>query len=371
MKKNISKTIVFYAPLGRNIPQHLIGGGEMGCRRTLEILTGAGYEVMIIDKPIMGMGVLHYLKSAIVGYFKFTSALIKNKQSIAYIVGFYERNLYIEWLLQKTATLLKHKTVYEARNGRLVAAYADYGKIYARMMDSVLKKSTLVLCQGKEYVYYIKSKFNKDAVYTPNYVMDKYLVDYCERKMSPIKLTYFGRVTESKRVDLVIDVAKKMMQAGYDTELTIIGSYTEEYKAELDAYASKIGCPVDKVKFLGRQPFEIISGHLKESHFFIFPSEENKEGHSNSLTEAMAFGVVPIVSTAGFNRDIVGNNKLVMQFLSSEEFSDSIISIWSGETWHEFSKNAYKRVRENYTEKIISERITKILNKLILSEREW
>ena len=65
---------------------------------------------------------------------------------------------------------------------------------------------------------------------------------------------------------------------------------------------------IKKERILGQQPFERICDELQKAHFFVFPSQEKMEGHSNSLTEAMTFGVVPIVSAAGFNASIVGKN---------------------------------------------------------------
>ncbi len=44
------RTIIFYAPVGTNLPVHLLGGGEKGCRRTREILSNAGYNVITMDK---------------------------------------------------------------------------------------------------------------------------------------------------------------------------------------------------------------------------------------------------------------------------------------------------------------------------------
>ena len=37
---------------------------------------------------------------------------------------------------------------------------------------------------------------------------------------------------------------------------------------------------------------------LLDKHFFIFPSEERREGHSNALTETMCYGIIPIASKA-------------------------------------------------------------------------
>ena len=57
------KTIIFYAPVGTNIPAHMLGGGEKGCRRTREILCNAGYNVITVDKATMSHGAVSYEKA--------------------------------------------------------------------------------------------------------------------------------------------------------------------------------------------------------------------------------------------------------------------------------------------------------------------
>lgn len=60
-----NRTIIFYAPVGTNVPVYMLGGGEKGCRRTREILSNAGYDVITIDKATMSHGAISYVKSAI------------------------------------------------------------------------------------------------------------------------------------------------------------------------------------------------------------------------------------------------------------------------------------------------------------------
>ena len=43
-----NRTIIFYAPVGTNVPVYMLGGGEKGCRRTREILSNAGYDLSLI-----------------------------------------------------------------------------------------------------------------------------------------------------------------------------------------------------------------------------------------------------------------------------------------------------------------------------------
>ena len=221
------RTIIFYAPVGTNLPVHLLGGGEKGCRRTREILSNAGYNVITIDKATMSHGAVSYVKSAIHAIAKTKKKLHENPDAILYIVGFYEKNLPLEWILINSGEK-KRKTIYEARNGRLVKAYKEKGNLYKKLMDSVLKRADVIFAQGLEYVDFIKKTYGKKAVYTPNYVLNRSLKPYiADRPFDTIRLIYFGRVSESKNVDVVIKVAYELEKAGYKTSTTVIGGGDE------------------------------------------------------------------------------------------------------------------------------------------------
>ena len=81
------------------------------------------------------------------------------------------------------------------------------------------------------------------------------------------------------------------------------------------------------------------------------------EGHSNSLTEAMTFGVVPVVSTAGFNASIVENKELVVDDINPRNYAKVIESVIEKNVWSEYSLNVYRRIKENYTEDIVKKNI--------------
>ena len=352
----MSKTIIFYAPVGTGMPAHMLGGGEKGCRRTQEILKNTGYDLITVDKPVMGKGAKQYILMAIKAYIKVIMFLLTKKNALLYVVGFYEKNVYLEWLILSAGKILNHKTIYEARNGRLIKAYADYGKRYKWFMDSILKKADVIFAQGAEYIDFIKKNFGKQAVYTPNYVMNRSLLPYeGDRPFNPIKLLYFGRVSDSKNIDVVLKTAGELEKRGYRTETTIIGGYQEEYKKSLDDLVQKLR--LKDVRFLGQQQFEMIRDELQRAHFFIFPSQEKMEGHSNSLTEAMTFGVVPVVSIAGFNASIVSKSALVVDEMDYKKYADVVDRILKDGTWAKYSQFVYERVKENYTEDRVRENI--------------
>lgn len=359
----MTRDIIFYAPVGTGVPEHMLGGGEKGCRRTREILFKAGYNVITIDKPVMGNGMKKYVAMAIYAYITLLKLMFKNKSALVYVVGFYEKNVFIEWLNLITAKLLKHKTVYEARNGRLVKAYGEYGPFYKMIMKSVLKHADLIFVQGFEYIKFVKEKSGKDAVYTPNYVLDRSLLPYeVNRHFPPVRLLYFGRVSKSKNVDIVIKTAKILEDRGIETHTTIIGGYTSEYRNELDNLITKIAMPTSKISFEGQQNFNFISSELQKAHFFVFPSQEKMEGHSNSLTEAMTFGVVPVVSTAGFNRSIVSKDELIVEEMDAVKYANVIETVLGKGVWEEYSRYVYQRIKENYTEEKVKSSILDAIN---------
>lgn len=355
------KKVIFYAPVGTNVPAHLLGGGEKGCRRTREILTSNGFEVITVDKATMGKGLLNYIKDAVLAVYKVKKFINMDSTAIVYVVGFYEKNLLLEYII---LSLGKGKTIYEARNGRLIKAYEEYGSVYKRLMDKVLKKADSIFAQGLEYVDFIKKKYGKTAVYTPNYVLNRNLKPYCaDRSFDIIKLIYFGRVSESKNVDVAIKVAGLLEKRGIPVELTIIGGYTEEYYKKLSNIinSEKLN---EKVFIMGQQPFEVIINQLQSCHFFVFPSQEKMEGHSNSLTEAMTFGVVPIASSAGFNRSICGEDDLIIDGINPEDYASVVEKIVRENSWREFSMQMYNRIKQNYTEDIVKNAILTEMKRL-------
>lgn len=144
---------------------------------------------------------------------------------------------------------------------------------------------------------------------------------------------------------IIIHIFLSSSQSG-----TLIGGYTEKYKSKLDSIVAECGLKSQQVRFLGQQPFEKICDELQKAHFFVFPSQEKMEGHSNSLTEAMTFGVVPIVSTAGFNASIVGKEELVVTTIDAQKYADAIEKILLHNTWPMYSRYVFQRIKENYTE---------------------
>jgi glycosyltransferase involved in cell wall biosynthesis len=104
--------------------------------------------------------------------------------------------------------------------------------------------------------------------------------------------------------------------------------------------------------------------HLADKHFYLFPTTEPREGHSNALTEAMAWGLIPVATDMGFNRAIVGEDMLIIKQLSPKSFASIIANIVDSRKIQEHSERAYHRIRSNYTEDIVYTRLKDEYNTL-------
>ena len=152
--------------------------------------------------------------------------------------------------------------------------------------------------------------------------------------------------------------------------LNIIGGYEESYYNLLMAKLTEYDLN-SNVAFHGRLEFNNIYEYLRNSNFFIFPSKEKREGQSNSLTEAMGCGVVPIVSDVGFNRSIVNNDDLVIAEFNSKKYARKIKNIWSSGLWPALSEDVYNRVLLNFTESKVSERLLEAYSNIDVRESHF
>ena len=176
------KRLLFYGPTGQGLPADKLGGGERGCLRTIELYRRLGIEILIVEKPTLGRGMLIFLKEYLLTPVFYIMALVLNPRTPVHIVGFYEHQLFYEFIIFVIAKCFGRKTTYELRNGTMVKTFYQHHWLYRRMMRFIIEHANAVLCQGMEYVEFIKQHWNANTIYYPNFVMDKVLLPYDERK---------------------------------------------------------------------------------------------------------------------------------------------------------------------------------------------
>ena len=351
-----SYTTIFYGALGKR-KKHIVGGGETGNHRTIQLLEKNNINVIKVYKPYPKKNFVGYLVYALQMFFKlltFTFVLVSNpKVKIVHISGFYLHLIYHEFFLILLSRLFGKRCVYELRGGGVTEAFHKRSIFYRLFFKGAVNCASIVLCQGKSYINFLRTLSKAKIVHYPNYILADFLpgkIQEVRHSESVVHLVYFGRIVQSKNPEFLLDVCSQLKSDNFKFDLEIIGSGEQSYINNLFSQIKKLDLEESvriKKQLLNGQLQKV----LRNKHFFLFPSKEKREGHSNSLTEAMALGIVPICSNVGFNKEIVGNENLVVNDYDVKTYANKIKDLWESGKWNAFSNDVSSRINENYTEK--------------------
>ena len=121
----------------------------------------------------------------------------------------------------------------------------------------------------------------------------------------------------------------------------------------------------DTYSFLPGCKHEDLPTLLADKHFYIFPSTQIREGQSNSVTESMAYGIIPIASPQGFNRSTIGDDYLIVEELSANAYADRIYEIIKSDKIQHYSQQVFEQFQKNFTQKVVFERTLGIYEKIL------
>ena len=164
------------------MPVGKIGGGERGCQRTIVLYEKLGVEVISIEKPNLGRGKWAFLYYSLITPFLLIIILMRTPQAAVHITGFYENQLFYEYMIFFISRLFGRKIVYELRNGTMVKTFSHHSWLYRKAMQTMVEKSSAVLCQGWEFVVFIKQRWKANTIYYPNYIMTSFIHPYNEQR---------------------------------------------------------------------------------------------------------------------------------------------------------------------------------------------
>ncbi len=186
----------------------------------------------------------------------------------------------------------------------------DY-KILAPAFRSIWKKaSALVACSEglKERALLFMPSVRIDVI--PNGVeLDRFFPTGTAEKPEVLRLLTVGRLSVTKRIEMLIDAVEILHRTACKLHLTIVGSGQMERQLRKIVAERELS---DVIKMTGR----INAGKMPEVYRNndIFISASMQEGMSNAMLEAMASGL-PIVTTRceGLAELIDGNGLIVEQ----------------------------------------------------------
>lgn len=115
----------------------------------------------------------------------------------------------------------------------------------------------------------------------------------------PVQLLFVGRVEVTKGVGRALDIAALLRQHGVDLELHIVGDGPQ--RPGFEVRARRLGL---QVFFHGWASRRQLAHHYARTHFLLLPTTSS-EGWPKVLSEAMAFGAVPLASAISSIGDVL------------------------------------------------------------------
>ena len=201
--------------------------------------------------------------------------------------------------------------------------------------------------------------------YFPETIRYPSIDDLIDRK-AKATILWCGRFLGWKHPDDVIEVAKRLHEAGCCFKIEMIG--TGEMERQLKRQASEAGLLDENVRFLGAMSPEAVRRHMESASICLFTSDR-QEGWGAVLNEAMNSGCAVVASdAAGATPYLVndGVNGSVYHSGNIQELYEKVRRLLENTTMqYSFGKAAYLTITELWNAEVAAKRFLQLSQALL------
>lgn len=366
------KIIYLFGTFG-NLNDKPMGGGQTSARRIWHNLEKLGYQVEIVNRHRFSgpKNALHKMKTMAgmlydIAHWYCKLLFSSRKDTLAMAIGYGGVMAPLDSTIMRITKLLGYKSVFYLKGGGTDKMYEEGSERNRCLFKKTLLNSDIVLTEGEINVNLVKTVTDNcvKACYMPNYIEDGFFpTEYPNKPSNELNILYFGRIDESKNVKSVVDIFNLVAAKYSSATITIVGKQGTKYANEVDSMIAASPYK-NRITRFGHSSHEDLAKIMRNQHLFLFPSNEDREGHSNSLNEAMAWGIVPVVSSNNFLPSIVGDKSLVVDSYNADDYANTISYIVDNGLIEQKSKQMYQRVKDNFTQQVVENKLQKILKQV-------
>jgi len=185
----------------------------------------------------------------------------------------------------------------------------------------------------------------------------------------PLRILYLGRLERpQKRVQLFPQVLEALRSSGIASHWTIAGDGPEMewLKARMDSR------PGSTVSFIGKVDYKNVPSLLREQDIYVLTSDF--EGLPLSLLEAMASGLVPVVSDlpSGIPEVVTDNTGALVDPYNVQGYADAIIRLGrKRDELHKKSAAARRVVEKDFSVVKMADRWIELLDQFSPQSTSW
>ena len=228
------------------------------------------------------------------------------------------------------------------QNARLKLDY----KILAPIFKTIWKKATtLVACSRglKDRALKFLPTVSIDVI--PNGVdLERFAPEQNKQRAGALKLITVGRLSVTKRVELLIDAVEILHKQGLNLHLAVIGGGSGEQSLRQLVKQKNLD---DVIEITGRVDPQAMPQLYRQSDIFV--SATLQEGMSNAMLEAMA-SALPLVTTACEGLDeLIENNGIIVQKPDARSIAQAIEKLARDENLYNQMSLASRLSAENFT----------------------
>ena len=252
--------------------------------------------------------------------------------------------------------LMRIKVVYEVKAGMFILWYKNTNGLNRWMTRFILKKSNLVLVEGKPYVDFVKQISGKEPFYFPNFVPESEIPSEFNdgREYELLKILFVGYCYEGKGVFHLVRALNEVAKNGIELKLTIAGNESSEFTNFMNHFVLNDNFELERC---GQVNHDRILEEFSKSNVFCLPSKHIGEGHNNSINEALMNGICVVCTNHGFLSDIIEDNENGL-IINKEDIENEIIEriTFLNSNKHllkQFGEKGYIKLKNNYSTKVL------------------
>jgi glycosyltransferase involved in cell wall biosynthesis len=228
-----------------------------------------------------------------------------------------------------------------------IQTYFPFKNIWKRVNLWYLRRSDMVVTTGSKVSnYLIENGVRPERIFVIPGAADIDIFTPTEGKPRDIDLLFVGSFSPRKGPDRFIEIFSRLKTKYPQLKAVLLGDGI--LKKSAMEMIERCGL-TDWVEMPGH--VTNVSDYLKRSKIFLLPTKA--EGLSFAMLEAMATGVVPVVSNVGDLSDAAKHNinaLVIEKYDDIDGYVETIDSILADERkWQQLSQNALTFARENWS----------------------
>ena len=299
----MTKKIVLVGPKLNVTNKRAYGGGSGGYTRNMNVYLTFfrfnRFEIIPCFHSIRGEINLWALNAPIrlfYDLYQFIKCLLKFDISGVHILAQYRGAIVREILIILISNIFNKPVLYEIKAGSFESSYYSNNSLYRFFVNCVIRKSKLILVEGKPYINFLKKKYNVDCTLFPNVVPNIEIPTIINKKFNTdlIRVLFVGFAYKGKGVFELFDACQELSKKGHNIRLTIVGKVHDDFKTY-----TKDGCSFNIV-LKGKLDHGEVLKQFNLNDIYCYPSKHDGEGHNNTINEALMHQMIVCSTLNGF-----------------------------------------------------------------------